>query len=920
MARKIGHRHVGKMYELMEEKGTHFITMEYVSGQDLRGLIKQSGQLAVGTTIHIAEQVCLGLSEAHRLGVIHRDLKPSNIMIDQEGNALIMDFGIARSLEGKGITGAGVMIGTPEYMSPEQVEGKDTNQRSDIYSLGVILYEMLTGQVPFDGDTALTIAVKHKTEMPQDPKELNPQISEDLNSLILKCLQKDKENRFQTSDELRSSLMDIKEGIPTTEQVIPKKMPLTSKQVTVTFGVKRVFIPAAIFIGLIIAGIILWQLFRHKGAPPIPTDKPSIGILYFKNNTGDQEFDIWRTALSDSLIIDLSQSKHIRVLSADGLFSILKQMDLLEAENYTSEELKTIAARGRINHILQGNYSKAGDNFRIEITLQDANTMELIGSERVEGIGEKSIFSMVDDLTRRIKSDFKLTEEQLASDIDKKVGEITTQSPDAYKLYSQGRKYHYEGDLPRSVGAMQKAIAIDPEFAMAYRSAAASFVNMRLIPAAKKAFKKAFDLSDKASERESYIIKGDYYRLSEATYEKAIDAYKKLLENYPEDGIGNNNLGLLYRDLEEWDMALTYLEVLISLADESPSPYSNAAYAYAAKGLESKAIEVFENYLKNVGDHWVIRFAMSEQYICQGKYDLARSEWEKAISLQPYSNPPYILLMNNAIILQLTGNLQEAEEEYLRAMKSSGFGAAPLGRRYSVHINLLQGKFSKAKSMLKPRQALQESFAYAYLRLMDPQEALKECDWLWDKALQEENFHLQRMALHYKGLIYLNMKSINEAESVAEELRDLIENGINKKKIRVYHHLMGMIELEKENLPEAIDYFKTANSLLPHQYGFEDNENALFYDSLALAYLKAGDLAKAQEECEKITALTVGRLNFGKIHAKSFYMLGKIYEQKGDTAKAIEHYEKFLNLWKDADPGIAEVEDARKRLAGLKDN
>jgi len=202
IARKIVHKNVGRMYELMENKGVFFITMEYVQGQDLKGLIRQSGQLAVGTTISIAKQVCEGLAEAHRLGVVHRDLKPSNIMIDKEGNARIMDFGIARSLEAKGITGAGVMIGTPEYMSPEQVEGKEVDQRSDIYSLGVILYEMVTGRVPFEGDTPFTIGVKHKSETPKDPKELNPQIPEDFSQVILRCLEKDKENRFKGAGDV----------------------------------------------------------------------------------------------------------------------------------------------------------------------------------------------------------------------------------------------------------------------------------------------------------------------------------------------------------------------------------------------------------------------------------------------------------------------------------------------------------------------------------------------------------------------------------------------------------------------------------------------------------------------------------------------------------------------------------------------
>ena len=162
-ARKISHRNVCRMFDLGEDEDTHFITMEYVPGEDLKSLIRRV-RLDIGTSIKIAKQVCEGLSEAHRLGVVHRDLKPSNIMIDKEGNARIMDFGIARSLSTKGITGAGVMIGTPEYMSPEQAEAKAIDQRTDIYSLGVILYEMVTGQLPFEGDTPLAVAMKHKGE------------------------------------------------------------------------------------------------------------------------------------------------------------------------------------------------------------------------------------------------------------------------------------------------------------------------------------------------------------------------------------------------------------------------------------------------------------------------------------------------------------------------------------------------------------------------------------------------------------------------------------------------------------------------------------------------------------------------------------------------------------------------------------
>ena len=213
LARKIRHKNICGMFDLGKAEGTTFITMEFVPGEDLKKFIRKSGQLGAGRAVSITQQVCEGLAEAHHLGIVHRDLKPQNIMIDEDGNARIMDFGIARSLWGKGIAGVGVMIGTPEYMSPEQVEGKDVDQRSDIYSLGVILYEMVTGRVPFEGDTALSIAMKHKTEEPKNPKDFNPQIPESLSRLIAKCLEKKPERRYDSVQNMNRELGIALEGI-----------------------------------------------------------------------------------------------------------------------------------------------------------------------------------------------------------------------------------------------------------------------------------------------------------------------------------------------------------------------------------------------------------------------------------------------------------------------------------------------------------------------------------------------------------------------------------------------------------------------------------------------------------------------------------------------------------------------------------
>ncbi|MGD2245978.1 MAG: protein kinase [Candidatus Aminicenantes bacterium] len=213
LARRIAHKNVCKMYHFATEGGTPYITMEYVPGKSLKDFFTKKGNLSEEKAIEIAQQICLGLSEAHALKVVHRDLKPSNIMIDTKGNVKILDFGIARSLMARGITQTGRIIGTPDYMSSEQAEGIKADQRSDIYSLGIILYEMVTGQVPFKGDSALSVALKHKTEIPTDPRELNDKVTEGLSAVILKCLEKQRERRYQSAEELLSELENVKKGI-----------------------------------------------------------------------------------------------------------------------------------------------------------------------------------------------------------------------------------------------------------------------------------------------------------------------------------------------------------------------------------------------------------------------------------------------------------------------------------------------------------------------------------------------------------------------------------------------------------------------------------------------------------------------------------------------------------------------------------
>ncbi|UCC38958.1 MAG: protein kinase [Candidatus Aminicenantes bacterium] len=926
-ARKISHKNVCRMYHLSKDKeGTQYITMEFVPGEDLKSTIIRVGQLSAGKAISIAKQVCEGLEEAHGLGVVHRDLKPQNIMVDREGNARIMDFGIARTLRKKGITDAGVIIGTPEYMSPEQVDEKEVGPPADIYSLGVILYEMVTGRVPFEGEKPLSIALKHKSEIVQEPKELNPHIPDDLNRLILKCLEKDSRSRYQSAEELFSALTDIEKGVPVTERIVPTKKPITAREITVKFSLKKLRFPALFILALAITAIVIWQIIPQKQPIPIAPGKPSLAVMYFENNTGDQNFDHWRKALSDLLVADLSQSKYISVLSGERLFNLMEELDLLEAQSYSSKDLKDVSSRSGIEYILVGKMAKAGDTLRINTMLQRARTGELIGSEMVEGTGEESLFTMVDDLTTKIKASFKLSAEEIASDIDEEVGRITTASPEAYKYYREGMKYFNMGDYLKSIPLMETAVAIDNEFAMAFRNMAIAYTNIGYRTEARKRLQKAFELRDRVSERERYYIQGAFYFQSEKTFEKAIETYNELLKFYPEDMIGNNNLVFLYAVLDDWDKAIERYEVNIQNKVEPILSYGNIADAYMVKGLYGKALEILELYVNNISDNARAHRGLAYNFLYQRKYDFALIEANKSVALNPAYYGNFTL---QGDIFLFSGELANAEKEYLKLFESDEPRAHDIGMRLLSDLYTLQGRFEESEDMLNRGIELAEMLgetswksqfhlhlAYLHLRAGETEKALEACDMALTSAVEAEDISLQTQALHYRGLTYLEMKSVDEARKIADELKELVQKGMNRKRIRRYYHLMGMIWLERENSSKAIEYFKDAVALLPFEHS-QDDEHALFIDALASAYYRSGDIEKAQLEFEKIASLTAGRQYWGDIFTQSFYKLAKIYQDKGWKGKAIEQYEQFIKIRKDADQESPEVTDAKNQLTQL---
>jgi len=928
IARGIVHKNIGRMYEIMEEKGTSFITMEYVPGQDLKSLIRQTGSLTVSKTIAIAKQVCDGLGEAHKQGVVHRDLKPQNIMIDRSGSARILDFGIAHSLKTKGITGARVMIGTPEYMSPEQVDGKDVDPRSDIYALGAILFEMLTAYPPFEGDTAFTIGVKHKSEPPKDPREENPSIPEDLSRLILKCLAKNPDDRYADTAEICRELSLIKQGLPTTERTtVSQRTPLTSREITVQLSVKKLLVPALVFVAIIAAGIILWRvLLPRPAALPLASDKPTLAVLYFENNTGDAEYDHWRKSLAELITMDLSQSQYLSVLGGDRVFSILSRKDLLDVSGYSSEILKEVAAEGGVVNILRGSLTKAGDTFRIHAVLQNMATDELLGTERVECQGEAEIFSAVDELTRRIKADFKLSAAEIRTDIDHDVGTITTASAEALKSYTQGREYHLMGEYKLSIPFMEKAVEIDPGFAMAYRSMAVSYSNQgaRFRPQSREKLEKAMVLSDRVSERERYMIEGTYYGSSPETYDKAIDAYTRLLELYPDASAARNNLGLKYHQRGEWEQAATHYEMLIEKEGyESYTTTFNLSGVYERLGYYDKARKVIEGYIAAHPEDARGYGYLAQSYAYSGDVERAVAVAEKAVELDPNRN-------TLSPFHGLQGKWEESERELLEFIENGNEAQRNGGNYWLEVVYRTRGRFDKAVEHTKASLKYAEKggdvfnmFRFHWILALYDLESGRIDSALEHIAQSVKNTQILDFPLvkadYFFQLVeaHLAKGEIETAHEFAQKIQEMREQLHLAWMDGHVNTAFGLIEAKKENFSAAVEWFLKAKNAIPAQSSWEDPHAWVMF-SLADAYYQAGELDKACAELEAIQALTSGRLYWGDLYARSFYLLGKFRQEQGRTREAVENFEKFLVIWKDADADRPELEDARRRLAALK--
>ena len=941
LARKISHRNVCRMFDLGKAEGTTFITMEFVAGEDLKKLIRKMGQVSAGRAVSIARQVCEGLAEAHHLGVIHRDLKPQNIMVDEDGNARIMDFGIARSLRGKGITGAGVMIGTPEYMSPEQIEGKEVDQRSDIYSLGIILYEMVTGRVPFEGDTPFTIGVKHKSELPRDPRELNAQIPQDLGRLVLRCLEKDKGKRYQTAEELHADLDKIEQGLPTTERVVSKRKPITSREITVKFNLKKLAIPLSAVIVLAAAAVILWKFIPHKQTPVAPKIENSIAVISFKNQTGDPAYDYLQEAIPNLLITNLENTGLFYVATWERMQDILKQMGIKQARIIDSDLGFELCRREGIKAIAIGSFTKAGEVFRTDVKVLDVETMRLLKSANIKGTGVDSILdSQIDALSREMSLGLGIDQAKVEA-APLKVKDITTSSLQAYDYFLKGKQAYALIDWQEAKKNFKTALEIDPSFAMAYVYLAWAYHNTGDTKARNETIEKAMALSNKTSQRDRLYLEAGYALFIQQDLDKHYALFKELVEKYPDEPWAFHYLGdFLMQNREDFAGAVSQFEKWHKLDPRDANAISHVIGGSYLIGDFKKAAEYVKKHDAVAPPDPYNLTLQGVMYGLMGQLDKGVDKCKEALEIRPDFNYAFLFLsLNYAVREEFEESLKWANE-YVSRASTAGLKSDAYCQRGFYHYWL--GNFKEALS----------DFTLADKMAEEAENWINKANALEGKGsvyLAKGEFELSRTSFEnelkllvggvralvpfYKaymawrlGVLALEQGQIGLAKTKISEMKVLLPEVEGKNKGRIIallDLLQGEALLTQGDLDGALAASQKAcgpeSPCFSIGISWQFNANVSYsMDLMARVFAKKGDVAKAISEYERLFKIPFTYKSVYFVHPLYHYRLGLLYERAGEFAKAGAQYERFLDLWKDADPGQPEVEDAKTRLAGLK--
>jgi len=920
-ASALNHPNILTIYEMGDEAGRHFIATEFVDGETLRHRFG-GPPMDLPEVLNVGIQIAEALEEAHAAGIIHRDIKPENVMIRRSGHVKVLDFGLAKLVEkapGDDTdteavtralvqTDAGMVLGTSQYMSPEQARGKPIDARTDIWSLGVVMYEMATGRPPFHGETKTDVIVAIARNEPPPIARFAPNAPPEFEWIVLKALRKDVDERYQTIKELESDLKKLKQRIefetelersmgPQRYSSAFAKMPDTeiqqaatsslSAQTTANPALSSSVAPPSAQTRASNAEYVVEEIKRHKTGVAVMTlvaviaavaivyfaflrktnvltEKDTILLADFTNTTGDVVFD---ETLKQALAVQLEQSPFLNIFSEDRVRDTLKYMNMPTDTRITRDIGKEICARQNIKAMLLGSISGVGSHYVVLLDAVNSQTGDVIASEPFEVDSKEQVLKSLGPAASRLREKLGESLATLKS-FDAPIENVTTSSLDAFRQYSLGTIAHSRGDYDHAIPFYQAAIQKDPNFAIAHARLAFCFNNTRQLEAGRSESIKAYELRDRVSERERFIITSNYYGAVTGQWDEQIKELEKWKATYPHDFEPLNFLSNRYTTVGPFDLAVVEGNKAIELNPNDARPYVNVGVAF---------IEL-------------------------NKFDEARKVLLQAQQLGRETTNMHARLYQLGFLL---GDSTLMKDQLERANANRNAEAALI---WQAQVAGFQGQVTQADQLtdraiqIFRKPDTKETISQWMLAEATRDAAFGNCGRASELTKQALDLSREQITLYGAANAYARCGRSLQAQALVDELtkRFELDTLLNATWLPI---IRAQTELTKGNAAQAIQLLETTRRY--QSYGE-------FWPQYLRgeAYLKLNNGAQAAAEFKTILAHR-GWYPTSPLYALSQLGLARAEAAAGDKGAARTAYQDLFTLWKEADANLPALLAAR---------